>query len=469
MRETLAQVPPHTLGHVPARGSTPRAVTLPSLTPHQQDAVTWVVTQIRAGVPIVAIRGLAGTGKSTCLPAIRAALEATGRLVSLGAMTHKAAVILRQKGLPDAQTLHSLAFTMHFTPAYASAARWLGGTVATDPADDTEAWCAPGEVPELIVEHLKASGEQRTPWDLYALQGHYAATTILASIGVQGSDHIAGFGPRHDRAGVCIVDEASMLGEAALPMAQESFAQLVLLGDSGQLGPVGDVAVLDRVPGVELTQIHRQAEGSPIRQLAYRVREGHLLWQEPLADYAPAVSALERVSAQVFLDAPLLVWRHKIREACTRLIRKALGYPTDALVPGEPVLCRNRDPWMRQRGFFNNRFLRVARVSPHNTREVTLRDDDTGEELPALVHLEELHGHRQALDHISFWFAYCVVVHQSQGSEWPTVYLSRHDTRANWKRHHSERDVGEHHRWCYTAVTRAQERFVLLNDHTFLP
>ena len=115
-----------TLVHVPAHGHIPRAVTLPSLTPHQQDAVTWVVDQIRAGAPLVAIRGLAGVGKSTLIPAVRGALEATGRPVSLGAMTHKAAVVLRQKGLPDAQTLHSLAFTMYFTPAYAACSAVAG-------------------------------------------------------------------------------------------------------------------------------------------------------------------------------------------------------------------------------------------------------------------------------------------------------------------------------------------------------
>ena len=73
------------------------------------------------------------------------------------------------------------------------------------------------------------------------------------------------------------------------------------------------------------------------------------------------------------------------------------------------------------------------------------------------------------MGHVPFWYAYAVLVHQAQGSEWPVVYLSRPDTRANWKRHHRERDLDAHYQWVYTAVTRAQERFVLLKEHMFVP
>ena len=69
-------------------------------------------------------------------------------------------------------------------------------------------------------------------------------------IGIDGSESIAGFGPRRDQSGVCIVDEASMLGEAALPMVRKPLRNWFSLAIQDSLGPVGDVGVLGSVPGV---------------------------------------------------------------------------------------------------------------------------------------------------------------------------------------------------------------------------
>src|SRR5438045_3074941 len=101
-----------------------------SLTPHQQAALDWVVTRITAGAPLVALRGLAGTGKTTLIPALQAALTTTVRPVLVGTPTHRAAMILRRKGV-EATTVHSLCLTPYFTEDYAAAVRWLGGQADT--------------------------------------------------------------------------------------------------------------------------------------------------------------------------------------------------------------------------------------------------------------------------------------------------------------------------------------------------
>jgi exodeoxyribonuclease V alpha subunit len=86
-------------------------------------------------------------------------------------------------------------------------------------------------------------------------------------------------------ADVVVVDEASMLDvdlAAALVDACADGTHLLLVGDPAQLpsiGPgrvLGDILDSGVVPAVELTTLHRQAEGGTIARLAAAVREGGL-------------------------------------------------------------------------------------------------------------------------------------------------------------------------------------------------
>ena len=440
------------------------------LTPHQQDAANWVVARINAGAPLVSLLGLAGTGKTTLIPTLRADLSTDTRPVLVGTPTHRAAMILRRKGVLDAATVHSLCLTPYFTEEYAAAVCWLGGAVATS-ADDAIAASAGGslaDVPSLILARLAELDSPPTPPALAALRGSYEASAILASIGIHGRHHLIGFGPKPASTGVLIIDEASMVGHAQLALYQKVFRQIVLIGDPGQLPPVQDVAVLDTVEGVQLSEIHRQAADSPLLQLAYRAREGYAFWRHGLAAYAPAAAECQAVPAHLFLEAPLITWKNATRLGCTRMIREALGYPADQLVVGEPLVCRSTDQAARVDGFCNNALFRVAKTAAHDAREVTLIDDLTGEERVALVHLEEMDGDNVELDAIPFRFSYAITAHTAQGGEWPTVYISGPDLKSYagycW---HQER-LDDLARWSYTAITRAKQGLGLLTQHCFL-
>jgi exodeoxyribonuclease-5 len=379
-------------------------------------------------------------------------------------------MILRRKGVADADTIHALALAPYFTPEYAAAVRWLGGYAASPLEEDDAGREAGGplDAPPLVLERLAALGDPQMPAELYALQEAYAAPAILASIGIHGRHHLIGFGPRRGGKGVLIIDEASLVGHQVLTWCQQAFRQVVLVGDPGQLPPVQDVAVLDSVEGVQLTAIHRQAADSPLLRLAYRARAGYPFWRHGLAAYAPAAAEHRAVPAHVFLEAPLITWRNRTRLACTRMIREALGYPSDQLVVGEPLVCRSTDPAARVDGLYNNALFRVAKTAPYDTREVTLVDDLTGEERVALVHLEELDGDNVELDAVPFRFGYCLTAHTAQGGEWPTVYLSGPDLKAYaWQCGRQDR-LDDLARWAYTAVTRAKEGLGLLTQHTFL-
>ena len=85
---------------------------MPPLTPKQHHAIDWVLGQLKAGTPVCAIHGLAGTGKSTLIPYLYEAVTAGSHGdVAIGTPTHRAAAVLRAKGMHQAQTVHALALT----------------------------------------------------------------------------------------------------------------------------------------------------------------------------------------------------------------------------------------------------------------------------------------------------------------------------------------------------------------------
>jgi exodeoxyribonuclease V alpha subunit len=120
---------------------------------------------------------------------------------------------------------------------------------------------------------------------LEELTGH-DAMTLHRLLGAQGTtgEFLRGESWPID-ADVVVVDEASMLDvdlAAALLDACADGTHLLLVGDPAQLpsiGPgrvLGDVLDSGAVPAVELTTLHRQAEGGTIARLAAAVREGEL-------------------------------------------------------------------------------------------------------------------------------------------------------------------------------------------------
>ena len=99
------------------------------LSAQQCEAISWLAERLCDGQPLIALRGLAGCGKTTLIPSLRSLCADMGIPVTVASPTHRAAMILRRKGLKDATTVHSAALTSYFTPDYAHAAKWLGEVV----------------------------------------------------------------------------------------------------------------------------------------------------------------------------------------------------------------------------------------------------------------------------------------------------------------------------------------------------
>lgn len=436
------------------------------LTPYQTEAVQFVTDHLHDGDPIVALRGLAGTGKTSLIPTLIAVLEGTGLPVTLGAPTHRAAMVLRKKGLEQADTVHSHALTPYFTGDYTKALRWLGGSCQCKIDDLANAHPAVDGVPWLVAERLPLTG--MTAQTVRARAAQHDPKRALESIGIYGRSHFAGFGPKAG-VGVLIIDEASMVGADMLALCQEAFPQVCLIGDPGQLPPVKDAQALAGVPGWDLTEVHRQAKDSAIIQLAYAAREGQKFW-ERIPSRVGEVEEYLAVEAAAFLTSPLIVWRNKVRLECTRAIREALGHPHGSPTVGEPLVCRTSDPRARADGFYNNALFRTAAVNPLNPRLVTVHPDgqDDAETHEVLVHMEETDGPNIDPEALLFRYGYCLTAHTAQGGEWPTVYISKPDLMAQARKKQAGAD-DEHalRQWAYTAMTRAKTTLGFLRKHDF--
>jgi exodeoxyribonuclease-5 len=450
-----------------------------TLTAHQLNAIDEIVRLLNAGESVVSLTGYAGTGKSSLIPFLVDALQAHWP-VAVGAPTHRAALILQQKGIANAATIHSLALTPYFLPAYACAVDFLtfdrGRCEELRPCPTRTPYDASAEYTSAGVPKLLDMGMQIHYTTLEALRaiadhGQDGPRKALASLGIHGSAYFDGFGAKMGQ-GVLIIDEASMLGKDTLAMCQQAFERILLIGDPGQLPPVKDIPALADVPGVTLTEIHRQAADSPIVQLAYQARSNAVNWYA-LVPKPGALEEARSARAAAFLTSPLIVWRNATRLHCTHAIRAALGYPLDTVVPGEPLVCRATSQDDRALGFVNNALFRVVEV---RNGPYVIVIPDGAEDTPATrevirLHLEELHGAAIHPSAIPFRFGYCLTAHTAQGGEWATVHIAKPDLLAYMGQC---RQRGGYHlddgaRWAYTAITRAKERLIFLTDYTFTP
>jgi exodeoxyribonuclease V alpha subunit len=128
-----------------------------------------------------------------------------------------------------------------------------------------------------------------------ATSGVYSSSTIHSMLGYDGGEWIKNHNnPIHYK--ILLVDEASMIDIALwrgiLDAIDFTKTRLVILGDPGQIPPVGlgevyaDILEKGILPGVVLKKIYRQNEKSTIPALARKIRDGKLPTDEDLkGDY----------------------------------------------------------------------------------------------------------------------------------------------------------------------------------------
>lgn len=343
---------------------------------------------------------------------------------------------------------------------------------------------------------------------------------------------------------VFIVDEASMIGDDSGSSGnpwernlledliehvyQGRGCQLILIGDSGQLPPVGSDTSPALDPAywkhyfpsfvtkfVDLSEVHRQGEGSSILYNATRLRsipwEGYPQFQLlPDGDLLRITGAeiqeeLERAYDQVGREGVLVITRsNKSANEYNRQIRARIHWYEEFLCGGDDLMVvKNNYFWQidpEQSDFIaNGEMFRVVRIRGFEEQYgftfcraiVRFTESPVGGELEVILHTETLNSDAPALSrerlkelfyaveqdylHISqkkkryeemmkdpyfnalqVKYAYAVTCHKAQGGQWDTVFIDQGYLI-------DEMLTPEYYRWLYTALTRARKKAFLVN------
>ncbi len=420
------------------------AASVTSWSPDQERALAEIKQWLAArDKPVFKLWGFAGTGKSTLLAHL--ARDIRGAVVLT--LTNKAASVLRGMGV-HACTIHSFAYKFEGTEV--ARLRERIHQLSQRRAAHRE------ELERLEVRLEKLIDE--------------AARRGLRATGKQYFDEQ----DPEEMPSLIIVDEASMVSEEHADRLLSFGVPVLAIGDPMQLPPFAQGGVRLRAPFVEgrpdamLSQIHRQAEGSPIIRLSQLVRNiGGLPgdFRSESNEYG-AVRILRGTPPDDALGVEqVIVGSNKTRVSFNRRIRALRGFKDEAPMIGERLVCRrnSRD----ERALCNGEILTVAKSFGVETIDfgdrrwsgVVVREFDaepidvSGEVdmLAASAGLYEPPTGDAPDDCDDLHYGYALTCHFAQGSQWASVLVKDES-------HFFRQD---HTRWLYTAVTRAARELTL--------
>jgi exodeoxyribonuclease-5 len=350
--------------------------------------------------------GYAGTGKTTM--AIEIARRAGGKVV-YGAFTGKAAAVMRQKGCTDADTIDHLIYQPKLKTTCARA----------QPCANPDACGSSGS---------------RCRWRRERFVGRELRPDALAKVRL------------------VIIDECSMVDEEMARDLLSFGVPILVLGDPAQLPPIyGRGYFTNGEPDVMLTEVHRQAFGSPIIDLASRVRRGKPCMR---GRYGDSAVVTDMWIPEMLEHDQIIVGTNALHHALNEECRQHLGFNSALPEPGEKVLCLKNN---RRLGLRNGTLWTVVAVKGENRGFVDLVvQDDEGEEVEVSAPVDGFmlpDGNGAELPGQPFAFGYCITAHKAQGSQWDSVCVvdeSRSFRSQRW-------------RWLYTAITRAAKRVTVVD------
>ncbi|MDO5611999.1 MAG: AAA family ATPase [Paracoccus sp. (in: a-proteobacteria)] len=477
-------------------------MTLPALSPDQAEAwdalaeafaqagIDLTAEEILPPQPgkgrVMAVIGKAGSGKTMLLAGITRALRDAGvelvsgdyegrrrkdrRTLAVLAPTNKAAFVLRTRGVP-ATTIHRILYTPVYDPEYERIAEWLAGE-GTRPKIES--------LTDEALDRAKAFYDQ-----------HASIPGALAAAGLRGSDFIKGWKRREDGLDVGLIDEASMLDDRQFDDLREIFPLLVLFGDPAQLAPVGQSGqmVFDKLAAPQrliLNRIHRQADDSPILDLAHALADPALdfrAFEAMVRDAAardPRVVWAERVESDLMARSPVLVWRNATRIRLIHAFRTVHGAPGDALLPGEPLICdglelplkhRKKRIDLEARGLIKG--AQVVYLGPGSkpgfSRLHVIGAEDPRVSVASIVKIEMPDIEEPFIPYAArmgaaFLHGAAITIHKAQGSQWPDVQVFGPDIAAAAWSNRTEADLPLWKRLTYVAITRAQNRLLWITQ-----
>jgi exodeoxyribonuclease-5 len=271
-----------------------------------------------------------------------------------------------------------------------------------------------------------------------------------------------------------IVDEASMVDKVIWEDLLAFGIPVLAVGDHGQLPPVGGAFNLMANPQIRLDRIFRQAEGSPIIEVATLARQTGVI---PVGEFGPGVRKLDRAQPEtgVMVQEMLESWRPDLLILCgynaTRVklnaaIRQMRDVESVEPQSGDQVVCLRNN---RTKHVFNGMIGRIVRAVPalgeEGERWYEAEIELEGEDYTYTGYiLREQFGANETVKDVplapdgergDLWdFGYALTVHKAQGSQSPRVLVFEErfgrSSEEDWRR------------WLYTAVTRAETELTIV-------
>lgn len=283
------------------------------------------------------------------------------------------------------------------------------------------------------------------------------------------------------RARVIIVDEISMVPANLLKDLASYGIHMIMLGDPGQLPPIGMDNGMLKNPDVFLDEIMRQALDNTIIYLSMLIREGKPI---PMIndEFVRVVNKQDFSMGMVNWADQVICGKNDTRKMINNVTRQAKGF-TDILPQvGDKMICLRND-WelmnddempivngtigiiqnVAKRGDFdmaqpviNNKSGIVVDFKPDFTGayENIIIDPNIPRGMDSVLQQQINMGRSkpesiyQELD-----YGYAITCHKSQGSEFDKVVVLEEILRGD-----------QHKNWLYTAVTRASQKLVLVRN-----
>lgn len=374
--------------------------------------------------------GCAGTGKTTLA---RFLTENVSGAVYFAAFTGKAAQVLRQAGIKDARTIHSLIYIpQDKSPAKL---REIEAALADFPQEDT--WGDDRDMYEAELADLQEKLRiEKLNADRPMFKLNCESELRYASL--------------------CVIDECSMIDKQIGEDLMSFGIPILALGDPGQLPPIhGGGYFTDRKPDHLLTEVHRQARDSPIIKMATAVRMGKTL---EYGDYGQGCRVVEKSTPEMALAADqIIVGRNATRKWINERVRELLGRESPDPVPGDKLVClrNNKEAGLLNGGLWTT----VSCDAADDIAFLTVTPfQDKGKKVSCIAHTHYWQGRDNDLawyekkESQEFDFGYAITGHKSQGSQWGNVLII--DESRVFKQ--------DANRWLYTAITRACKSVIVV-------
>ena len=322
-----------------------------------------------------------------------------------------------------------------------------------------------GKATRVLAERLR---EQRVPRRTDTVSTIHSL--IYTSDDNPGSTPVWTLKDRLDR-DLIIVDEASMVDEVIWHDLLSFNVPILAVGDHGQLPPVGSSFNLMAEPMIRLERIWRQAEDSPIIEVATLARTSGVV---PVRQFGPGVRKLDRAEPETgqTVQEMLENWRPELLILCgynrtrTRLnqaIRESTGAETAEPRPGDRVVCLRNNARAKVYNGMLGTITSLSSAGDNTWYEAEIDLDGEDYHYAGYI-LKTQFGESETVRDVPLapsgqrgdvWdFGYCLTVHKAQGSQSPKVLV--------FEERFAKTSDEDWRRWLYTAVTRAQEELTIV-------